>query len=288
MGSDAAADGPGQPGYGTIDPGYATRLATTPPADDGPVWMVNLMRYRERAVYADGRRSDISGREADDLYSPVDVLAAIGAEPVFFADVEAQLLGDPPPWERVAVVKYPTRRSFVEMQSRPDFVERHVHKEAGMAATIIMGCLPIGSPADDVDGLTVPPWSDVPHPPTAADGPVTVLHVVRFHPGGADSEMVRYERTAADVAVPEGVRISGWFGVEGTVVGDGRGWDQCRFNAFPSRAAFEAVVFDPSRLEAQRAHRERAIADTYTMILRPRLDVLAGSTGATGPGRPPA
>jgi hypothetical protein len=40
-----------------------------------------------------------------------------------------------------------------------------------------------------------------------------------------------------------------------------------------------AVVFDPERLAAQRDHREVAIADTYTMILRPRVDRLADSIG---------
>ena len=38
-----------------------------------------------------------------------------------------------------------------------------------------------------------------------------------------------------------------------------------------------AVVRDPARLEAQKSHRETAIADTYTMILRPRIDRLAAS-----------
>lgn len=273
------ADGGRDLGFGRVDEEYARRLESST-VDDGPLWMVNLMRYRETARYADGRESHISGRAADDLYSPLDVLAAIGAEAVFFADVEAQLLGDPPPWERVAVVKYPSGRSFVEMQDRADYKERYPHKEAGMDATIILGCRPIGSPADDVDEATVPAWDDVPHPPTVDDGPVTVLHVIRFNPGGADSDMVAYQRRAAEVAVPHGVRISGWFGVDGTIVGDGRAWHQARFNAFPSRAAFEAMVFDPSRLEAQRAHREPAIADTYTLILRPLLDRLAISTGA--------
>ena len=48
--------------YGEIDRDYAARLAAVPPEDDGPVWMVNLMHYRERAVYADGRRTDLTGR----------------------------------------------------------------------------------------------------------------------------------------------------------------------------------------------------------------------------------
>lgn len=264
--------------YGQIDQEYGRRLATTEPAEDGPVWMLNLMRYHEVAQYDDGRDGFISGQEADDLYSPVDVLADIGAEPVFFADVDAQLLGDSPTWDRVAVVRYPTRRSFIDLQTRDDFKAKHVHKEAGMAETFVIGCQPIGSPSDDLDPATFPAWDDVPHPPTAEDGPVTVLHLIRFHPGQADAEMVSYQNHAADVAVPHGVRISGWFGVEGTIVGDGRQWDQARFNAFPSKAAFMAVVLDPARLEAQHAHRAVAIADTYTMILRPSIDRLSEST----------
>ena len=86
------------------------KLATTAPDEDGPVWMVNLMKYKEVTEYADGRKSAVSGREADDIYAPVDVLSDIGAQIVFVADVDQQLLGDSPIWDRVAVVKYPTRR----------------------------------------------------------------------------------------------------------------------------------------------------------------------------------
>ena len=96
-------------------------LATTPPEDDGPVWMVNLMKYRERADYADGRDTSISGRAADELYAPVGPLAAVGAEIAFVGDVEEQLLGAEPRWDRIAVVKYPTRRAFIEMQSPQTF-----------------------------------------------------------------------------------------------------------------------------------------------------------------------
>ena len=275
--TDAVQDA-GNPNYGTVDREYGMRLATTAPDKDGPVWMVNLMSYHEVAQYADGRDDAISGREADERYSPFDVLSKIGAQPVFVADVDTQLLGDSPKWDRVATVKYPTRRSFVEMQSRPDFQEKHVHKAAGMAETIVMACLPIAPPSDGRDDSNLVDWNTVPHPPTAEDGPVTVIHVIRFHPGQADTEMVKYQNDAANVAVPHGVRISGWFGVEGTIIGDGRPWDQVRFNAFPSKAAFMAVATDPARLSAQREHRETAIADTYTMILRPTLDRLAKST----------
>jgi hypothetical protein len=108
-----------------------------------------------------------------------------------------------------------------------------------------------------------------------------VIHVLKYHDAAAASitpaDMAAYQRAAGEVAVPHGVRISGWFAVEGTILGDGRSWDQVRFNLFPSKAAFMAVVIDPARLEAQKSSREPAIADTYTMIVRPAIDRLADS-----------
>ena len=271
------------PRYGTVDRDYAMRLATTAPDDDGPVWMVNLMKYREVADYADGRESTISGQEADDLYAPLDSLAAIGARPVFFGDVDAQLLGDETTWDRVGVVKYPSRRSFIEMQALPGFQESHHHKDAGMASTIVMSTTPMAQPFRP-DGVEEVDWADVPHPPTEEDGPVVVIHVLRFHDPEAahltPTHMEQYTSEAAKVAVVHGVRINGWFAVEGTIVGDGRAWHQVRFNQFPSKAAFMAVVFDPARLEAQKDHREVAIADTYTMIVRASINDLEASTQA--------
>ena len=123
----------------------------------------------------------------------------------------------------------------------------------------------------------MPQWSEVPHPPTDDDPSVVVIHVIRFAEGGAELAMNDYHRAAAEAAGPHGVRVDGWFGVEGTIVGDGRTWDEIRFNAFPSKAAFMAVLADPARLEAQKAHRAPAIADTYSMVLRPRINRIAES-----------
>lgn len=270
--------------YGTPNVAYGMKMATMPPEDDGPVWMVNLMKYREVADYADGRESAMSGREADDAYSPLDSLAAVGAAAVFFGDVDQQLLGDATTWDRIGVVKYATRKSFVDMQSLPSFQKSHHHKDAGMESTIVMGTQPMEMPTPP-EGLEQADWADVPHPPTDDDGPVVVVHVLRFHDTAQGTtaanktpdQMEQYSTEAAKVALGHGVRIGGWFAVEDTIVGDGRAWHQVRFNEFPSKAAFMAVVMDPARLEAQKDHREAAIADTYTMIVRARVNDLAAS-----------
>jgi len=175
---------------GTVDYAYAARLAATPLENDGPIWMVNFMRYKERADYgADGDRG-LSGREADDRYAPTDVLADLGAEIAYFGDVIGPDGGPDPEWDRMAIVRYPTRRSFIEMQERDDFAERAVHKEAGMAFTIIMCSLPVGPVVGAPDGSGI----------------------VRFiaHPEGS---------------LPPGERAEGAsFEVEGTVIGDQRQW----------------------------------------------------------------
>ena len=279
-----------RPSYGTPNREYGIRLATTPPEQDGPILMVNLMKYRERAVYRDGTDGGASGREADDRYAPIDVLHEIGAEVALFADVEMQLDPGSPRWDRVGCVLYPTRRSFIEMQSRPDFQERRVHKEAGMEMTIVMGSCLIPSSVEG-NGLQRD-WREVEHPPTTDDGPVVVMHVIRFADDGAEEHMQEYHSAAFEVAARQGARIAGWYRVEGTILGDGRAWHEVRFNQFPSKAAFMAVVADPARLAAQSEHRARAIADTYALVLRPTINRLPGAQlhdkpadGAVRPGK---
>jgi hypothetical protein len=261
------------PRYGTIDRHLAQRFATTEPEDDGPIWMVNLIHYKEQADYGDGP-AGVTGAEADARYAEAIPLDEIGAEIVFVGDVDAQLLGDAPSWDRVAVVRYPSRRAFIGMQQRDDFKAAHEHKEAALDHTIVIAGVPIASPRLPDDA---PSWEEVPHPATDDDPDVMVLHVLKYKDGDRRAEMATYTDHAARVAVPHGVRVAGWFEAEGTIVGDGRQWHQARFNAFPSKAAFLAVVFDPARLEAQRDHREVAIEDTYTLIVRPRINRLAES-----------
>jgi uncharacterized protein (DUF1330 family) len=265
------------PRYGQINQQYGLELAATSPQDDGPVWMVNLMQYREVADYGDGEISEKSGREADDEYTPTGPLAAIGAEIVYAADVEIQLLGDGKPWDRVGIVKYPSRRAFIEMQSREDFQAAHKHKDAGMERTIVIGCQPMAPQPDEAGlALTSVDWGEVAHPPTAEDGICHVLHVIKWNEGGVEA-MEGYHDAAFKVAAAHGARVAGWLEAEGTIIGDGRTWDQVRFNEFPSLAEFMEVVADPARLQGQADYREPAIADTYTMICRPIINRLRES-----------
>ena len=47
------------------------------------MWALNLMKYREWAEYADGRETNLTGVEADDVYLPHDHLAPSALESFF-------------------------------------------------------------------------------------------------------------------------------------------------------------------------------------------------------------
>jgi hypothetical protein len=139
--------------YGRLDKDFVARMYAVTPEEDGPLLMLNLMKYRAWADYGD-ERPRITGREADDLYAPLGVLADLGAEVVLFGNVVEQPRGDEA-WDRVAIVRYPTARSFLDMQERPDFIAQHVHKDAGMERTIIALCRPLAGVLGTGDRLLV-------------------------------------------------------------------------------------------------------------------------------------
>lgn len=179
--------------YGRINTEMVGRWMQLPPEDDGPFWALNLMKYRDVADYGDGRSEAKTGREADDEYTPREALAAIGAQIVFGAEVERVIVGDGTAWDRIGIVRYPSRRQFFEMQQRDEFKKQHVHKDAGMEFTIVMSCLP----AEDFAGST------------------------ERHP------FVEL-RVSAERAVA-GNASDGVFDVEGVIVGDERVWREASF-----------------------------------------------------------
>ena len=227
------------PSYGRLNLDLLATWADRAPEHDGPVWCLNLMKYKEVAAYRDGDADDgapVSGREADDRYAPTDVLERIGAELCYVADVLRQEHGTPA-WDRVAVARYATRRSFVEMNTRKDFKEKHVHKEAGMEFTIILATHPEG-PTTAVDRETLKSGT-------------TVLRVART-PGAPLPE------------VPGATRLA-TFTVEGVVIGDDRTWNRVAYDFAPDaavEAALLAATGDAEEIQALalRVRRDRLVA----------------------------
>jgi hypothetical protein len=113
---------------------------------DGPVVMLNLNRYRERAAYEeapDGLDADVSGREAYARYGAVaaGVLARIDARILWHAQTERTVIGDDSDfYDEVIAVWYPSRRAFVELATHEEVLPALVHRVAGLERAALICC----------------------------------------------------------------------------------------------------------------------------------------------------
>ena len=101
--------------------------------------MVNLLKFRERAEYEDGRGSELSGREAYQICATgvARDIREVGGQLCFGADVARLMLGDVEElWDEVAIAMHPSRKAMLQMIHMPEYAEISVHRSAGLAGQL--------------------------------------------------------------------------------------------------------------------------------------------------------
>jgi hypothetical protein len=228
------------PRYGTLNDAYLASWFQREEAG-GPMWALNLMKYRPQADYADGRETNLTGVQADDVYAPHEHLKQVGSRIILMAPVVHQLVGDDTTWDRVAIAQYRDRMAMIEMSSNPDFAEAGAHKDAGMEFTIVMATFPI---------------EDEPVPPQVS---------------GAGGDRLLLLQVVADASHPdlaetvESTRI-GRFAVEDRFLGDHRTFAEARYDLISRATADELAARGTTRDEAN-----------YVVIADPTIDDVARS-----------
>jgi len=102
---------------------------------DSPISMVNLIKFKEKAEYEDGRDTELSGKEAYTIYAMEvqEHLKKVGAEMVFGGAVSRLMLGEVEDlWDSVAIARYPSRKAMLEMMMDTDYQESEKHRSAGL------------------------------------------------------------------------------------------------------------------------------------------------------------
>ena len=106
---------------------------------DSPISMVNLLKFKEKAEYEDGRDTQMSGKEAYQIYA-IEVqehLKKVGAEIVFGGVVSRLMLGEVEDlWDMVALAIWPSRRVMLEVMQSQEMQDISVHRTAGLAGQL--------------------------------------------------------------------------------------------------------------------------------------------------------
>ncbi len=119
-----------------------------------PIYMLNLLKYKKKAEYADGRETTLSGAEAYRLYtaSVSELIVRFGGELTLSANVERLVLGEVQElWDEVVVAMYPSRHAMVEMMMSKEMQEIGEHRKAGLAGQLNIELNDITGPWSRID-----------------------------------------------------------------------------------------------------------------------------------------
>ena len=107
----------------------------TQPGPDRPVFMINLVKFKDKAIYEDNRESNLTGQEAYRIYGKevVKLLPKYNAEVVFGTHITELIIGEVEElWDEITVVKYSSRKDLNDMTTSQKWKDINVHRIAGI------------------------------------------------------------------------------------------------------------------------------------------------------------
>lgn len=110
----------------------------------GPIHMLNLVKFRKKAAYPDGR--DVSGAEAYKSYARESgpVFRGLGGKQVWLGKPELMLIGpqDSEQWDIAFIAEYPSVQAFVAMLRDPVYREAVKHRQAAVEDSRLLRLAP--------------------------------------------------------------------------------------------------------------------------------------------------
>jgi uncharacterized protein (DUF1330 family) len=123
------------------NPAAFQELAAAP--DNGPVVMLNLLKFKQQASDGSGSGAEAYGRYGE---AAIKFVERTGGKLLWQGRAEQLLVGEPDEqdWDVVALVQYPSRKAFLDMVANPDYMKSHGHREAGLEKTVLLACQSVG------------------------------------------------------------------------------------------------------------------------------------------------
>lgn len=117
----------------TIDPTAEQIKDLMGSSEEGPIAMVNLLRFRDEALAPD---EGMSGAEAYGTYSQgvTPFLESAGGKVISAVACSQSVIGpSEPEWHMAIIVEYPSRAAFLGMVGDPGYQEVARHRTAALA-----------------------------------------------------------------------------------------------------------------------------------------------------------
>jgi hypothetical protein len=106
-----------------------------------PIVMLNLLKFRAKAEYPDGRKTDLTGQQAYFIYGEAmrTVVERGGGKFLFFGDAKYLVIGAVENlWDIAALVQYPSAADFVKIATSAEVTEIGVHRAAGLEGQLLI------------------------------------------------------------------------------------------------------------------------------------------------------
>ena len=115
--------------------------------ENGRFVMVNLLKFKDKAAYADGSDADLSGAEAYARYGKAiqACLADVGGRQIYAGSVTGLMIGEVEDnWDMVALFEYPSLAAMQKMVSSPEYQAIETHRKAGLSGQLNIRTSQIG------------------------------------------------------------------------------------------------------------------------------------------------
>ena len=229
-----------------VNPSDESVAALRARPDDDPIVMVNLLKYAEpggRDRYA--RYGAVAGRE----------IAARGGHLLYSG---TSLAGDD--WDGVALVYYPRRAAWLDMQDSPAYQSAIADRTAGLSARLLYAFTRGDGPVP----VTPPPLRDVER---ESEDEVFVVNLLRYRGDAGRASFFRYGEVASRLIQDLGGKVEMSLAADQGMVSDDE-WEHFVLVRYPSFDALRSMLASDEWRAANTAHREPGMAGTIAFPTR--------------------